>query len=391
MLEIVREFALEMLLKTGEIDDLQRLHAGYFLLLAEEADPFLQSDKCDEWLKKLENEHDNLRAALAWSLKNAPETLVRLAAALRYFWLDHCHHSEGFWWSTAAMQVSENVASEARSKLMLANGLFLKKQGQFDEARKVYEKILAENREAKNLSLIVMALNGLASNAVLQKDAAAAQIFLEEALAVSRKLNDEMLLAYTLCSLGDFEMSRENPVSARPLLDECLTLSKKLGNKRLLSNTYLNLGIVYFLENEYDAAALKFSESLQTAQAMDDKKTISYTLDGFAALAAKSGNAEQSAKLAGAAETLRESVDYQIEPAEEIFREKYMAATRAALAPKDFTAAYKIGRSLDFSESIALTKIATFDFSDAFGENVSEIIIETRQISRIIIEKEIEN
>ena len=183
-------------------------------------------------------------------------------------------------------------------------------------------------------------------------------------------------------------MSRENLPAARPLLEECLSLSKKLGNRHFLTTNYFNLGTIDYLENSWDEAAFNFAESLRIAEEMGNKTMISCSLDGFAALAAACGNFEQSARIAGAAESLREAIGYEPEPAEEIFREKYLSRTRAALAPADFTAAYESGRGLDLSESIALTETTAFHFTTAFDENTAEIIIDNRRISRIVIEEE---
>ncbi len=381
MLEVVREFALEMLEKTGEFSELQQIHAQYFLSLAEEAEPFLMSKMSNEWLAKLENEHDNFRAALAWSLKNNGETAARIAASLRYFWLNHSHLSEGLYWSKAALQVTETTISEARSKLLLSNGLFLKNFGEFDAAKKSYRKTLTESREINDLSQIIKANHGLAAIAVLEKDFAAAQIFQEESLALSLQLNDEMQTAFTLCALGDLEMSRGNPSSARPWLEECLVLSKKLGNKHLLTTTYFNLGIVDYQENEYDTAASNFAESLDIAREMDNKTLISCAFDGFAALAVKNGNAGQSAKLAGAAENLRESISYQLETGDEVFREKYLQTTRAALGEKAFAEIYEQGRAMNAEQSVALAEILISPHT--------EIIIETHKLERVVIEEEI--
>lgn len=331
MLGVVREFALEMLQEAGELDDFRQAHARYFLSTAEEAEPNLQGEKGDEWLEKLENEHDNFRAALSWALKNDGETAVRIAAALRYFWLDRAHLTEGYEWSEAALRATENTFSEARSKLILANGVFLRRKGEYEAARKLYEKALTENKKTSDLAQIIKVNHGLAAVAVLQKDFASAPIYNEQALALSRELNDENLIAYSLCAYGDFELSRENTGSARPLLEECLALSKKLGNKHLLAIAYFNLGIVDYLEDENTAAASNFTESLQISREMSNKMMIAHSFDGFAALAVKNGNAAQSAKFAGAAEALRETIGYKIEPAEEIFREKYLAKVRGAL------------------------------------------------------------
>ncbi len=268
MLEVVREFAFEMLEETSKLDDLKRIHSDFFLALSEEAEPFLQGENGNEWLRKIADEHDNFRDALNWTLMNDSETAARIAAALRYFWLSHGHLSEGLQWSSAALQVTEDTVSEARFKLLMSNGMFLRHQGNFDLARKVYKRALTESREINDISNIIKADHGLAAIAVLQKDFASAQKFCKEALALCRKLKDEMLTAYILGSLGDLELSKGKPKSARPYIEECLEISKKFGNRRVLMTMYFNLGSVDYLENKYEMAFANFTKTLQMAQDM---------------------------------------------------------------------------------------------------------------------------
>jgi predicted ATPase len=71
MLETVHEYARERLEESGEAQEIKRLHAEFFLALAEEAESELKGTDQLEWLERLEAEHDNLRAALAWALEGA--------------------------------------------------------------------------------------------------------------------------------------------------------------------------------------------------------------------------------------------------------------------------------------------------------------------------------
>jgi len=356
MLEVVREFALEQFQKLDDSDSLREIHARYFLVLAEEAETFLQGEAGNKWLDKLESEHDNLRGALDWSLKNDPQTAARIAAALRFFWSNHSHLSEGLRWSRAALETTENSLSEARSKLLMSNGLFLKNHGDLEAARKSYEKCLAESRETNDSVHIVKANHGLAAVAVLQGDMAAAQDFLTEALALSRVLGDELQIADSLGSFGDLEMCRGNLPAARPLLEECLALSKKLGSERISTTVYFNLGTIDYLEAFYESAAYNFAESLRIAEEMGNKTMIACALDGFAALAAACGNHEQSTRLAGAGAALREEIGCRLEPAEESFREKYLAKTRAVLNEKEAALLYEQGRAMNLEEAVILAK-----------------------------------
>ena len=63
MLETVHEYAREKLEESGEAEELRRLHARYFLALAEEAEPELKGARQYEWLERLEAENDNMRVA----------------------------------------------------------------------------------------------------------------------------------------------------------------------------------------------------------------------------------------------------------------------------------------------------------------------------------------
>lgn len=391
MLEVVREFALECLETSGEAESVRRLHSKFFLKLAEKAEPLLHSESGNEWLEKLETEYGNLRAALSWSLKNNGEIAARIAVALRFFWLNRSYLSEGLNWSNAALQTTENTISEVRRRLLLSNGVFLKGNGNLEASRKFYEKALAESQAANDLHILIIAQHGLAAITVLQKDFSAAQHFNEAALAHSRQLKDETQTAYSLCSLGDLEMSKGNFLAARPLLEECLTLSKNLGNKRLLTVTYFNLGTIDYFDNSFEAAAFNFAESLQIAEEMGNTTMISCALEGFAALAVTSGNPEQSAKLAGAAESLRESIGYYSEPAEEIFRNNYLAETRAALGEKQFAALYADGLAMNSNEAVALASNQNLpekiDFDANENDYSNEIVIENHKIERIIVEE----
>jgi predicted ATPase len=88
MLEPVRQYALEKLEYSGEVEDVKRAHAEYFLALAEEAEPELIGPWEAEWLERLDVELDNIRAALSWARAHEDAELgLRLAGALASFWL----------------------------------------------------------------------------------------------------------------------------------------------------------------------------------------------------------------------------------------------------------------------------------------------------------------
>jgi non-specific serine/threonine protein kinase len=102
LLETVREFVRGKLVEAGEADAARRRHATFYLGLAERGDPELRGPKQASWLDRLEAEHDNLRAALEWSLsQEKDEAGLRLAGALSGYWHGRGYLSEGREWLDA--------------------------------------------------------------------------------------------------------------------------------------------------------------------------------------------------------------------------------------------------------------------------------------------------
>ncbi len=111
MLETIREYGLERLAVNVEMEATQQAHADYYLALAEEAEPHLKGAEQGQWFARLEQEHDNLRAALQWLLEQGKtgdsiEMVLRLAGALRRFWEVRGHVSEGWTFLERALAVS---------------------------------------------------------------------------------------------------------------------------------------------------------------------------------------------------------------------------------------------------------------------------------------------
>jgi non-specific serine/threonine protein kinase len=333
---------------------MRRSHAEYYLSLGEEAELHLKGSDSVKWLNRLEDEHDNLRAALQWSLDNDPETGARLAAAIRLFWFLHSHLTEGNGWLKAALERGGDAASdEVRFKLLNVLGTLARFQGDYETARKVYEQGLAQGRAANNLRQIAESSSGLGLVVYQQGDSASARKYIEEGLSISRELNDQFGIAAYLNSLGDIARTEGDDAAARPLFEEALTVSRQLGNKQFVSTILTNLGAVTFTEGDLTAACSHFTEALERAQELGNRVAISYSLDGFAALAAGRGDAEIAAKLAGAAEQLRDSIGFEIEPADARFRNAYLSKLGFP-DETSLTKAIEQGRKLRMEEVFAL-------------------------------------
>jgi predicted ATPase len=118
MLETIRQYADELLRNCDELRPIRDRHLRYMLLLAEKAEPYFHGTReMPEWLDRLETEHDNIRAALAWcEAEGRPETGLALASALWWFWTSHSHLREGQDWLIRMLKQADGVPVLLRAR-----------------------------------------------------------------------------------------------------------------------------------------------------------------------------------------------------------------------------------------------------------------------------------
>jgi predicted ATPase/serine/threonine protein kinase len=359
MLEVVREYALDRLEASGEAQQMRRHHAAYFLGIAEEAEPHLHGPQPAKWLRRLEEEHGNIRAALRWSLACDAGMAARLGAAIRYFWVFQGHLAEGLAVLQEILMLCDRAPTTVRWKLLSMAGNLARYQGDYETARRLYEEGLSDGRSVHDLRQVSLSCRGLGGLAFEQGDYPTARGFAAEALSVARQSNDRYGIARSLNMIGDLARAQGQDAAARPLYEESIAICRQLGNNYATANILTNLAAAEFGEGHYSAAHAHFTEGLtmlreSSGEVVGDKISVSYLLDGLAALAALRGETELAATVAGSAEHLRESINYNVEPAERRFRDAYIASLRTMLSEEDFSRAYGQGRKLKLDDCVAL-------------------------------------
>ena len=353
MLEVVREYGREALESAGELELSSRTHAESFLELAESAAPHLQGSDSVKWLDQLEEEHDNLRAALRWSLKNDLPVAARLAAALRFFWLFHTHILEGHKWMKETYEKSLDLPPEVRAKLLNGLGVGARIKGDYDSACVMHMEALYASTEAADKRETALSYRGLGAVAGRRGEIDAAQAFYESTLELSRELNDDSEIGYSLGSLGGLAQKMGDNARARALLQESLTTFRQLGQKERVTTNLFALGVIAYQENDLANSRILFEEAILIAQELGDKIHISDLLDGLAAVMVFE-DPPRAARIAAAAATLRESIGYELAPAERLFRENYVSRVKASLDAARFDDLYCEGRKLTVAKAIEL-------------------------------------
>jgi len=246
LLETIREYGLECLAASGEMEVTRQAHAAYYLWLAEEGEPELLGPQQAVWLQRLEGEHDNLRAALRWSLEQgetgqSQEMALRLSAALWWFWLVRGHRSEGRAFLEQALAASEGVVASVRAKVLIVASQFALNQGDMDRAKALAEESLALSRQLRYTWGIGYSFNLLGEFASMRGNFAAARLLNEEALVLQRETGDQEQVTYSLAGLGDLASLQGEYTRGRTLLEESLAIHRELGNTRGIADLLLRL------------------------------------------------------------------------------------------------------------------------------------------------------
>lgn len=352
MLEVVRDFALEALDAKGETATVRRRHAEFFVELGQTAEPLLQGAESEKWLGKLEEDHDNLRTAMNWSLANEPEMAIRLAVAVRNYWLVKSHLTEGFGWLKAASETGFEPPPDLRFKLLNGLGLAARFRGDFTTAKRAYEEGLTAGIEAGDKPGTALSNRGLGLVAMQQGDLASARIYFDAGLSISRDLSDKYGIAMSLSFLGDLARTEGRYADARPQFEEAVELFRLLENRTALSDAQNNLGAALACLGQTAEASRHFAEALDSAKSRSNRITISCSIDGLASIAAATGDIDRSARLSGAAEKIRELVGYKIEPAEAKFREHYLSEVKQGLSEEAFDSLIREGREMSLETAI---------------------------------------
>jgi tetratricopeptide (TPR) repeat protein len=279
MLETIREYGLEALSASGEMEEICRAHAQYYMQLAEEAESKLRGPQQAEWLGRLEREHDNLRTALQWALEHEEWSLaLGIGSALLEFWLIEGHIGEGYTQLSRALANSEGVEVPVLAKALAACGWLAWVQGDFSQAEKCCQKSLALYREEGETPGIALSLYRLGWVEHTRGDHARARLLLEESLALFRGLDDSLGMGDALRTLGNVSLIQGEYTSACTLLEESLALYRKVGYTSGVAEALQQLARALLFQGELARADSLVEEGLVLFRQVGYKRGIAFAL-----------------------------------------------------------------------------------------------------------------
>jgi len=348
--EVVRQYANEKLLQSGQSELLQHSHLRFYLQLVETAEQHLfGSPQQIAWLNQLEVEQDNLRAALHWSLQasahpsgECSDAALRIVGALWMFWFIRGYFHEGARWceqvlptmqhsycppanwikalnsaSACALYLGDKprAAALAQECLALAQqigdatgmvvshhrlALQLLDQGNFGEAEEhLRQGLLVAQAVAKPWFTYILTLDQGFVAAAQGQHAHAIACF-TQTLTMARAAHDKFSMFYALNNLTPSTITPANYTQAKAIAEECLALQREIGGKRGLALTLLQLMNIAGYEGDVVTAYQNVREAVTLTYAIGDPRCLTISLFELANLDLARGANFRAAQLLAA-------------------------------------------------------------------------------------------
>jgi len=431
LLETIREYAREKLGESGEGDESKNRHLNYFVQWAEKAELYLSGGEQVLWLKRYEIEHDNLRAALEWSLMapNRAETGLRLAANTAIFWKLHGYHSEGRMRLAAALaqeaaqrpalvraqalhrasilafhqsdySATRALAEESlvisreqgpAGRLEVANALEMlaevaSETGDYSAAPKLYEQALSLYREVGDLVGIGDTLKMLGWGAMRTGDYEQAEYRLNEGLIACRQSGDLRQICSALAGLGELAVRRGQYKRASDLLKESLNISRRSGEKWGIAIALGSLGWVALRQHDFRETRKLLSESLDVRMETGDKGGMAWCLEKLAEANSLQSRLQTAVTIFGAASALRATVGSVMDATDRPEYEHMIAGLRTALGKQAFAAAWTEGQAMTLEQAIhyALAEHEPVEIEASQKEKPGGLTVREREVAALI-------
>jgi predicted ATPase len=311
MLVTIREFGLEQLAAHAETTAAHGALVAYFLELSDEADLNSESEVAlTFWLDRIERELDNLRTALTWAIEYDENSTFRLLFGVWHLWYTRGHMSDGRRFLHQALDRWPGVPTISRAQALNQVGTLATWQGDNDRAKELHAEALRLSRAIDDTSGVAQALFALGRATSFTGDVSRGRDLYEQSLLLAREIGDGHLIesvagnlssAYTV--LGDFDRALE-------LNDEALALARD--NRSILGAQILTLNRAAMMQARGDnrEATRLFAESLRLALRIGIRRFIADLIDYLGVLAGIEGDREREARLYGASQQARHTINY---------------------------------------------------------------------------------
>jgi predicted ATPase/Tfp pilus assembly protein PilF len=361
MHELIRQYALNRLksLPSPLVEQSYRAFAGYFAQLAQTAEPLLVGPDQRSWLDRLEQEHDNFRAALAWALEAGEYPLAaEIGAALARFWWLRGHANTSLHWLEQVIEHKETLPEALRAKSLLFAALLARVQANYAQATTWILESEALRRQLGDSWGVGQSLNELAMVSLDQGQLDEAHQYLSDALQIAKAHDFTRGVALSYFNLGIIAHYRQQLAEAEALFGQALAAFRALSAIQNVAMSLIRIGLVLLDQEKHAEAAELFAEALQLSHGLRFLEGIAWALLGMASVRKQQGRWQEATSLLAASEALRSNLNIPIPPVNRAQVEQLASELHRQLGPHLYAAARQIGLAMDLQKAIAYAGVA---------------------------------
>jgi len=354
-LEPIRQYARDKLNETRESNLIQDRHLNYYLRVAGEAEPHIFRSEQRAWANRLEIEHDNLRAALRWSLESdQAKAGLQMAGALAWFWHNNGHLREGSRWLEKMLTSDHGVRGTEQAKALRASSMISRDMGDYIRAKALADSSIKLYREIGDNQGVGLALIELGATLQVEGNLEEAIELLQESLHLLQSTREMWGIAYSQVLLGNVWFRWGDIERAATQWEASLRLTRELGDHSLMAWSLGGLADVARLRADYKRATGMFKEAFSIYQSSGDKFGPPFSLEALGLIAVALGDAKRAARLWGAASAWREAINEPLPPA---YQRDYAASitqARTQLGEEVYASAWSEGHAMSSEQAIEL-------------------------------------
>ncbi|WP_345764601.1 DUF4062 domain-containing protein [Diaminobutyricibacter sp. McL0608] len=355
MQAIVREYARERLAGSGELAAVRDAHARFFLDLGDRVEDELKGEKQHEWMQRLGEERENLRAAERYLLDSRDwDRAATLAFSLYLYWWVSGLLGEVRTWMDLALRSGDSLADHTRAiALYFSRTIMFWRDPDGSVAADLTTSAdlfhQTHDPDGEALTLISLALALMAGG---KPDTVRAREVMETSLALFRGSGSQWGESMALVLLGRVALLEQKLPEALDRFEKSLAITQRTGDaigERIAS---YHLGWTELKLGSVDDARADFALSVRVSASLGHVEGLAYGLEGMVAVAALAGDVDRAGRLAGAARALRERSGLHNGPMF-TFHQAYLDQLSASGSGPQLDAAIAEGRELTVEQAVA--------------------------------------
>jgi len=353
MLETVRQYALDGLRDSGEESQWRGSHLACFVVLAKKFFEGVGTPEQQSWFSRIASEHDNLRAALAWSAESSPVEGLQLAIASTAFWRIRGHLAEGRAWFARLLDAFPiDGPTRERARGLHGAATLAIPQGDHAAANLLLQESLALYRETDDPNAASRALQNLAYLSMYQGHYPKAEALAREAIDCARAPGNSRVRYPNLSTLAVAVHGQGRWAEAHKLFEQALEVAREQGTPFGIGHALNEIGRAQCDEGRHDLARKHCAEAMAILHGLGNRAGVIDSLQALADVAAGTAAPRRAARLWGAVDALRQEIGSARSVHESIAYEREVKAVRATLTAEAFDEAWDEGRALSLDDAV---------------------------------------